>query len=368
MPALIDPVVDTAPVSLWYTRCGVPTGFGVAVQSGLLRNEFADGAASLTALQDSPDPAVHQSHFTHSQPDSFRHGSAFPAIWAQANGADTRVLGLSIMRGAQTLLARPDSSIRTSADLRGKRLLVPRRPFEPIDYLYANTLRLYEIALRQAGLTLDDVEMVEQVIDRPFIVDRRTPGQASPADPAHSGSRRAKPGAWSDTVPPLLRGEVDVITSGGSIGAPPLLLEDLLGLQVVFDADWIDDEVARANNSTVLVFAAKADLVRRRPDLVRRVLTRVLQAEAEGARDPEELARHVAREQFASEHLVRKAHGGSLVPSLRIDFDPIKVAALESLVAYLHRLGLIDRPLDVPSWLDPAPLASARNFLEDRHA
>lgn len=348
------------PVTLWYTRCGVPTAFGAAIQAGA----YAPGGAAalegarLLALQDSPDPAVHQSHFTHAQPDSFRHGSAFPAIWAQAAGAETRILGISLMRGAQTLLSRPGSGIRTPADLRGRRLLVPCRPAEPIDYLRANTLRLYGLALASAGLTLAEVELVERVIERPFIADRPTPKRAGEAAP---GWVRPRAGKWADSVPALLAGEVDVITSGGSIGAPALLHEELLGFHVVFDADWIADDVERANNSTVLVFAVKEALLRRRPDLVGQILDGALEAEALAAADPATFARYIGREQQVAEEFVLRAHGAEgLAAAVRIGFEPRAVAALEAAVDYLDRLRLTPRRIDVAAWLAPEPLAAAR--------
>lgn len=343
--------------TLWYTRCGVPTSFGTALQRGLLQREFKDdGAAQFRALQSSPDPAVHQSHFTHSQPDSFRHGSIYPAIWAQATGADTRLLGLTFLRGAQLLLSAPDSPVRTPADLKGRRLLVLRRPHEAFDYHHANTIRLYEIALKAAGLTLRDVQLVERVIDRPFIGDRPTPELIG------SGRAGSAPGArLADTVVPLLRGEVDIITSGGGIGAPALQHLHLLGLQPVFDINSVEDELERVNNSTLLVFAVKNDLLTRRADLVLRVLRRVDEAERLARSDPDGVIRDLADEQLVSEYLVRRAHGPELADSLHLDFAPAKIAALRSQVDYLFERQLIPRQIDIDAWLAPESLAVARS-------
>lgn len=359
---IAEPKAETTTAELWYTRCGVPTSFGVAIGRGLYREEFGDGSAVLRAIQESADPVVHQSHFTHSQPNSFRHGSNYPAVWAQANGADTKVLGLTFLKGAQTILALPDSGIRTPADLKGKRILLTRRPHEPLDHSWANNLRFFEVALKSAGLTFDDVEIVEHVIERSFIEDRRTPEIESGALESKASfvrkagqSRGGSQGLW-----PLLKGEVDAIASGGSIGAGPEQIRQLLDLHVVFDLDSIEDDVARANLSTPLVFAVKADLLRERPDLVERVLYRAVQAEAEAFENPEEALRYVAREQFASEHAVRQAYGPDLSRIFNIDFDPRKIEALKSQVAFLHRIGVIERPIEIDSWLVPEPLAAAR--------
>ncbi|PWB82413.1 MAG: hypothetical protein C3F11_12045 [Methylocystaceae bacterium] len=354
---------------LWYTRCGVPTSFGIAVQRGLFKEEFAsDRAATFRALQESSDPEVHRSHFTHRQENSFRHGSNYPAIWAQANGANTKVLGLSFLRGAQTVLALPESNIRNPADLKGKRLLVTRRPHEALDHSYANAIRFYEVALKQAGLTLDDVEIVERVIERSFIEDRRTPEIVTGQLKSAAAFVRTSEGAgWRDSVFPLIRDEVDVITSGGGIGASSLQLQQQAGLHVVFDLDWLEDEEERSNLSTPLVFAVKADLLERRPDLVTRVLYRTLQAEADAKDNPDELIRDLAREQLQSEFLVRKAFGAHLSEIFRIDFDPLKVAALKSQVRFLHAHKTIPAEIDVDSWLAPEPLIEARRrWAEER--
>lgn len=365
MATLTAPIAETRPetTELWYTRCGVPTSFGVAIGRGLYRDEFRDGTVSLRAIQESADPAVHQSHFTHSQPNSFRHGSNYPAIWAQANGADTKILGITFLRGAQTILALPDSGIRTPADLKGRRILLTRRPHEPLDHSWANNLRFFEIALKSAGLTFDDVEMVEHVIERSFIEDRRTPEIESGAlktGAAFAAGKERPSSAHNQGLWALLGGEVDAIASGGSIGAGPEQLRQLLGLHVVFDLNSLEDEIERSNLSTPLVFAVKGDLLRERPDLVERVLYRAVQAEAEAFENPEEALRYVAREQFASEHAAKQAYGPDLSRIFNIDFDPLKIEALKSQVAFLNRIGVIDRPIDVDGWLAREPLAAAR--------
>jgi ABC-type nitrate/sulfonate/bicarbonate transport system substrate-binding protein len=340
-----------APLDLWYTRCQVPTAFGFALYRGLFEEEFpAGGPVRFSALQDAGDPRIAQSHFTHVQPRSMRHGSCYPAIWAQANGAHTRVVGLSSLRASQTVLAASQSNIHKPHDLKGKRLLIVSRPGEQIDYLYATTLRIYETALASAGLTFADVELIEYRVDRPFIVDRITQHYQHGAV---TSTRSGRTGLWEDSVPALLRGEVDVITCGGSIGTPSLQMQELLGLQIVFDMARVDDDVACATNSNPLVFAIKSDLIEEHPELVRRVLARVVQASELAMHLPAEAIRCIAREQSVSEALAQKAWGDGLYDTLRLDLHPFKVAALKSQVEFLHSIGAIAAPIDVDDWLAP---------------
>lgn len=352
------PVHPSVP-DVWFTRCQVPTAFALALQAGLFSSDFPPAGPALRALQDAADPAIAQSHFTHSQPNSLRHGSNYPAIWAHANGADTRVVAMSSLRGAQTVLTLPDSGIASPADLKGKRLLVLRRPHEPVDYLYAVTLRIYEAALATAGLTLNDVQLVEHVLDRPFIADRITQ-RYDTAQATKKPDAAQHYGQWRDLVYPLLRGEVDAITSGGGIGAASELLPFLLGFRVVFDLASLPTERERANNSTPLVFAIKADLASRHPEIVDTLLLRALEAHDLATRDPDQAIRCIAREQSVPELLVKSAYGKNLAGNLALDINQEQLEALQDQIEFLHRKGLIAAPFDASEWVVTDHLERAR--------
>src|ERR1700733_14613696 len=81
--------------TLWATRCPCATAFSVAWQHGAFAVEFPDDDnVEFLSLQQSNDPKVHLSHFSHTQENSFRYGGNMPAIWARSNGADSRLAGL----------------------------------------------------------------------------------------------------------------------------------------------------------------------------------------------------------------------------------------------------------------------------------
>jgi len=342
----------------WYTRCPVPTSFGIALQRGFLRDEFADDeSVTFRALQESSDPAILQSHYTHTQRNSFRHGGNYPAIYAQATGANTKVIGLTFIRSSQTILALPGSGINGVKDLRGRRLLVPRRPHEPIDHAYLSALRTYETALRTEGLTLADVEIVERIISTSYINDRLV--QKTSHDAPEPKIQKKSTGGWTDTLFPLVRGEVDAIASGGS---GSIQFQTLGGLQVVFDLSILP-LAEQANNNSPLVFAVKADLLESHPELVARVLRRSLQAEAQAKRDPNEAIRSVALELALSERLVRHSSGENFLPNLELDFSPFKIQALKSQAQFLWDKKAIPAPVDVDAWLAPELLGRVRDEL-----
>jgi ABC-type nitrate/sulfonate/bicarbonate transport system substrate-binding protein len=112
--------------SIWYTRCPVPTTSGLAQHFGWIRRAFQREGIQVQSLQDTSDPRLRRSHFTHSLLASFREGGNIPAIWAKAQGQDTAVVGISWVDEEQLVLVRPDSNIRSLADLKGCKLGIPK--------------------------------------------------------------------------------------------------------------------------------------------------------------------------------------------------------------------------------------------------
>ena len=95
--------------TLWYTRCPVPTGLGIAIQQGWLRQAFAAQGTRLESLLESDDFAVRESHFSHTLKNSVRHGGSIPAISARANVTSPSVMR-SIVRSS--ISARSNSTAK----------------------------------------------------------------------------------------------------------------------------------------------------------------------------------------------------------------------------------------------------------------
>jgi ABC-type nitrate/sulfonate/bicarbonate transport system substrate-binding protein len=119
---------------IWYTRCPVPTALGLAVRRGALEAAIAPLGLKLASIQQSANRATQTSHFTHSLPDSIRHGGNTPAIFARANGAATSIVALSWTPTPHPILALPRSGIRSVKDLKGKRLALSLRQNDAIDF------------------------------------------------------------------------------------------------------------------------------------------------------------------------------------------------------------------------------------------
>lgn len=348
--------------TLWYTRCPCATAFSVAWQQGTLDAEFAgDKEIEFLSLQQSPDPKVHLSHFSHTQDSSFRYGGNIPAIWARSIGSDTRLVGLAWVTTPHPILVLPESGIRTVADLKGKRLLVIRRGADKlVDFGRATTLRTYETALATAGLTLDDVKLVEisndkSRIDAKAVADSKIKSVLGTALTKRAGQR--------DALFPLIRGEVDAITVAGPSSTD---IKAFLGAHVVYDVGRDHpDRIQRANNGFPEALTVSGKLIEERPDLVARVVARLLEAGEWAKNNPEKAVSFVAREQSVVDEIIEATYGSELSQAFATDLAADKVAALRSQKDYLLRHGYI-QDFDFDAWIDPRPLEAAKQLLAKR--
>lgn len=341
---------------VWYTRCPIPTAFEIALGTGLFDREFDDSGLEWLALAQSDDPAVHRSHFTHLKANSFRHGGNVPAIYARANGADTRVIGASWLRTLYTVLALPESGIRSVADLRGRRILVPRRPDADIDFWAASTLGVLETALATAGLTLDDVELVDSRGEEDLIPGA---GDATVEErlrwTLHNAYRIQR-----DVLVPLVRGDVDAVTSQASLSEQ---LAGLTGARVIFDqADQLE-LLGRVNNGYPDVLTVSGAFLDEHPQRVARVVARLLQA-AHWARENRRAAFDLIADRIqVSSALLAATWGDDIGAHLDITLPGELTAVLEHQRDHLLRHGFIGSSFDVATWIDPRPLERAREIV-----
>jgi ABC-type nitrate/sulfonate/bicarbonate transport system substrate-binding protein len=346
--------VDT----IWYTRCPVPTAFSLVLQNGLLAEEFAADGIAVKSLQQVQDRKIRESHFNHSLEDSFRYGGNIPPIWARSEGADTRLIGLAWIDAPHVILSLPESGIRDVSDLKGRRLSLPRRVNDQIDFWRAGALRTYEVALATAGLTLDDVELVDVPIEQTFIDG--SSGSGITTSLFSSGRRRA---ALSGDLLALVRGEVDAIFSESSFSTH---LRKFLGARVVYNVHEHPDPVARHNNAIPQAFTVSASLVRDRPDLVARVVARTLEAAHLARANREEVIRITALEAGVSEEVADYTYP-ALETQLGTDLSPENVEALRRRKQFLLSHGFIRKDFDLSAWIDPGPLEAAHAILKAKH-
>jgi ABC-type nitrate/sulfonate/bicarbonate transport system substrate-binding protein len=346
--------------TLWYTRCPVPTAFSLALRNGWFDEEFEADGVEVNSLLKSTDRSIRESHFDHTLADSFRHGGNTPPIWARAKGNDVRLIGLSWTPQPQLLLSRPDSGIKNASDLKGKRLALPRRTKDSIDFWRANSLQFYDTALKSVGLSLADVQIVEIPVERAFLDESGAPSKDGSL--WNAAQLRA---SQREEVAAFLQGKVDVLASGGPRA---LDLRALLGAHVVHDISAQPERLAKTSNSLPYTFTVSGSLLERRPDLVARLLARVLEAAEWAKTHHDEAVRVTALELGVAEEFVEQAFGENLSKQLEVNLSDENVAALRLRKNFLLEHGFLPSDFDLDAWIDPKPLAEAQKIVKERAA
>jgi ABC-type nitrate/sulfonate/bicarbonate transport system substrate-binding protein len=334
--------------TLWYTRCPVPTGLGIAVQKGWLQDAVGALGTGVQSLRESSDKAVRESHFDHTLRNSVRHGGSIPAIWARAQGRETRVIGLSWADESQLILTRPDSGIHSVKDLKGRTFGLPDWAGAQIDFTRAQALRGLENALKLEGLQVGDLQLVNFRYGGTF-----SDGQVQTVNGTPVSQQRVE-GRNLELIG-LLRGEVDAIFLKGASAAQ--YAHDF-GLRTVIDTGAHPDPLIRSNNGTPRTLAVDLHLLEQHFDVASGILDSVLRAEQWAHTHPDETRRYLARETNSSEYWVSSAYGDDAHLRLRTALDEQAIGALQDFTHFLHRWRFIPKTFDVREWIDPRPLAA----------
>lgn len=341
--------------TLWYTRCPVPTAFGVAVERGLLDTEFAADKIAVRSLASTTDVSVRQSHFHHSQPNSFRHGGNGPPLVSRSRGADVRLIGLSWNDSIKPMLVMPDSGLRQAADLKGKRISVPVRASDSIDFWKATAMRGTELALRAGQLNVGDVELTVISTNRAFMDDATT---ASSATVSLWGAD-CMLGHQREEAFALIRGDVDAIYSQGAIAA---VVQGFTGAIAVTDNSRYSSLADRVNNDAPLALTVSGRLLDERPDLVIRALASILQAAEWASRNERAAKRIIATDTGLAEELVDTAFSSDVHQQLKVELRPEWIAGLRVQHDHLKRHSFLKEAVDFDKFIDPEPLLRAQEL------
>jgi ABC-type nitrate/sulfonate/bicarbonate transport system substrate-binding protein len=337
--------VDT----IWFTRCPVPTATGLAYRLGWLDDEFKpDGIAIKTLQEVGGDLARH--HYDHQLSTLIREGGNLLAIPAKAQGAPTRLVGLTWIDEAQAILVRPDSTIRSPEQLKGKRLALPAYRAADIAENHRGrsiargmSLAGYKGVLASAGLTLDDVHLVEVSSE----------GQGA-------GNSRENLGSLWGGLEPLINGEVDAIYVKGASSVDAARKH---GAVVGIDIDKLADRRFRVNNGTPRPITVHEDLIEKHFDLLVRFLYQTLRA-AEWAKTNlagvQEILQGEAR---ASSEGVAAAYRDGFHQTLAPDLSSERVELFRQQKNFQLIHGILDRDFDYDAWIDTRPLEEARKLL-----
>lgn len=330
--------------TIWFTRCPVPTATGLAYKLGWLEQEFArDGIAIKTLQETGGDLARH--HYDHGLATLVREGGNLLALPARAQGADTRLVGLTWIDEWQTILVRPGSGIGQPADLKGKRLALP--VFRRIDIeenkrgrsiARGMSLAGYHGALASAGLGLQDV-ILEEV--------------GSP-EPAPSVA-----GLWQG-IAALVRGDVDAVYVKG---AAAVEAARTAGVEVGIDLDALPERRFRVNNGTPRPITVHREFLERHYELLVRFLAQTLRAADWARQHRDEVRAILQQETQAGGDAVDTAYHEDFHTALAPDLSEERLALFEQQKNFQLAHGFLDRDVDLRAWADERPLAAARALL-----
>jgi ABC-type nitrate/sulfonate/bicarbonate transport system substrate-binding protein len=329
--------------SIWYTRCPVPSPLGLAARFGWLDEAFGQYSINVQSIADSRDPAVRESHFNHTLRWSFRQGGNIPAIRARSEGRETKLIGLTWVDEYQAIIALPGSPFRSVDDLPGRRIGIPRRAGNIIDFHRATALKGVVSALSLIGKPIGAATLVDVAIGESIITHK--------GDPGLFGLARRHP-YWPE-IAALARGEVDAIFVKGAEG---ITISNLLAATIVVETGHHADPKIRINNGTPRTLTVDASFIEERPDLAAELVTQVHRASDWARQNPAETLRFVAQEVLTSEEAATSAYGADVHLKLDLALQPEQIAAIDHFKDFLLSFGFLDHDFDVNAWVDRRPL------------
>jgi 2'-hydroxybiphenyl-2-sulfinate desulfinase len=343
--------VDT----IWFTRCagggrgGVPTASGIAYKLGWLTEEFKSDGIELRTLQEDGGAELRRHHYDHELETLIREGGNLFAIPARAQGAKTRLIGLTWIDEAQSILVRPDSDIRSPEKLAGRRVALPA--YRPADILENRrgrsiarhqSLHGYKGALASVGLTLDDVRLVEVGRD--------------------DSEARARDGGFGQSYEPLQSGEVDAIFVKGAAAQDAARR---YGFEVGIDLDRLPERRFRVNNGTPRPITVHEHFLENHYDLLVRFLHQTLRAADWAKTNPKGVSEILQAETGASAEGVAAAYRDGFHLSLAPDLSDERIELFRQQKDFQLTYGILDRDFDLDAWIDRRPLEEARRTLEE---
>jgi ABC-type nitrate/sulfonate/bicarbonate transport system substrate-binding protein len=355
--------------TLWYSYCPGPNAVGVASHLGWLAEEFGPEGTTVRTLASSPAPSrqVRDAHQLVPVPDLFpyllRHGGNPPPLVALSKGYPIRIVGLTWTESTRRVIVLPDSDIESPADLKGRRLAVPVREGVAVDYVRSVTLRTYAEALRSAGLTFDDVKLVEIAGSAWGRSDdaRRERGEIPFTQGI--GSAQGTASTHREEALALIRGDVDAIAGEHAQVAH---LQATLKLRTVFDTQLLEASTRRSSGDQPLVLTSTVALLEERPDVVARWIARSLDAAEWSLRHQETARRYAAIDVGLAEGLIDDAYSPQVAEELTIDLGRRSIDGLKTQYEHLLAHGFLASEYDVEEFIDPAPLEAARTLRVSR--
>lgn len=341
---------------IWHSRCPVPTPLAIAVQQGWVEKTLhKQCGVKLRSLQESNNPVDPVNYHESPLPNSFRQGGSVPALWARANGQQTRVVGLTWTDEYQAIIAMPGTGLDSVRQLRGRRIGLPLHNVT-IDHSRAAAMRAFSAILVTEGMTLADVEVVD-------LFDQEIPVAFKDGAVISTGTGRRGRYSYTNQVRALARGDVDAVYVKDAQGAQAT---HLLGANVIANIGRHPDAFVRINNCTPRPLTVSQWLIDTQPDVLRHLLAQTVLAGRWASGHPEKVMTLVGRETGWAENWVRYAYGDHIHQHLHLDLAEDSIKGLSVFKDFLFEQGFIPGDFSVRDWVAAEPLQEVVEILQ-RH-
>jgi ABC-type nitrate/sulfonate/bicarbonate transport system substrate-binding protein len=337
-------------LTLWYTRCPVPTASGIAFQRRMFDEACAGAPYEVRNIREL-GRARADTHFDHSLDASFREGGGSPPIWARANGADTQLLGITFMDEILGIFVRADDPARTVADLAGRRLALPVWPKLVFNFLRFAAEKGFHSALKLHGLSERDVRFVDVVNEADMSV-------MTFSSWAEGKTRQSARSYYSAELQALLRGEVDAIFVRGAEVAQ-VEREANGQIRCLYDLRDAPRLAERVNNSSPRLLTVSGSLVRHHPEAVVRYIQTLIRAALWAHSHPVEARTPIAAECGVQPEDIARNYRPDFTKRLLPAVTPELIEATEIMKSFLYERGYISRDFPLTEWLNPEPLQEA---------
>lgn len=341
------------PQSVWYAHSPAIAPLIIALRKGWLADGLARHGVGLQSVSGHADPAIRRSYSDHHLNFQIRQGGNVPALWARANGAKTRLLGLTWTQEFQAIVTLPSTGIKTAKDLTGRRFAVPR--FAPLGYqvLAPFAIRGLVNARAAEGLDVSGIELVDVAVGRDVAGQGETFGRFAP-------NRLA---IYADESLALLRGDIDAFYVKGNEG---IAAASFIGASVVGEFGFHPDINIRVNAGTPRPLTVDQAFIDARPDLVD-VLVDAIAGAGDWANDNRaEAVGILARENNIGEHFADLALGSDLRTAVGLTLETGELRAFDAYKQFLLEWKFLDQDFPLDSWVAPDHLARANEKIQDQ--
>lgn len=327
------------PKHVYFTPCPVEVLSHVAFHKGFFKSSFSSTGVELNHISVLP-PEEWDNHFTHRHPHFFRDGGNIPPIWTRAGGADTYLVGITFPHRRQVILTRRDFQ-GSVEDLAGKRIALPRREGELIDFWRATLLKGTLSILEAHDMKKTDVIWVDVPVTKKYL-DMNTDRQSI-------WTHRSEVGSFHEgEILALKTGYVDAVYTEGARIAD---LEKLPDLKVLYTLSEHQELRRKANICMPCIVTASGELVRNHPELVRAYMNALGQCAEWVKTNREQLIEVWSTELYLDKECVERTFPANvhelLIP--RIDDEAIQI--VDGQIEFLLRNGFITRRFDLSSWV-----------------